>query len=55
VTARDTLLASVLDDPSDDTARLVLADHLRDSDHPDERARRQVFSGQPESEKMQPP
>jgi uncharacterized protein (TIGR02996 family) len=39
VTDRDALLASVLADPSDDTARLVLADFLRESDDPDEQAR----------------
>jgi uncharacterized protein (TIGR02996 family) len=39
VTDRDTLLAAVLADPLDDTARLVLADLLRESDDPEERAR----------------
>jgi len=39
VTDRDTLLSAVLSDPSDDTARLVLADLLRESDDPEEAAR----------------
>jgi uncharacterized protein (TIGR02996 family) len=43
VTDRDTLLAAVLADPSDDTARLVLADLLRESDNPEERARRRFL------------
>ena len=39
VTDRDTLHAAILDDPADDTARLVLADMLRESDDPDAQAR----------------
>ena len=39
VTDRETLLAAILDDPSDDTTRLVLADMLRESDDPDAVAR----------------
>jgi uncharacterized protein (TIGR02996 family) len=39
VTDRDTLHAAILDDPADDTARLVLADLLRESDDPDAQAR----------------
>ena len=39
VTDRDTLYATVLADPADDTARLVLADLLRESDDPDAQAR----------------
>ena len=39
VTNRDTLLATILNDPADDTARLVLADMLRESDDPDLQAR----------------
>jgi len=39
VTDRDTLLAAVLDDPTDDTARLALGDLFQESDDPDERAR----------------
>src|SRR5262245_34416603 len=39
MTERDALLAAVLADPSDDTARLVLADLLRESDDPDDQAR----------------
>lgn len=38
MTDRETLLAAVLNDPADDTARLVLADILRESDEPAERA-----------------
>src|SRR5262245_35488686 len=38
VTEQETLLAAVLEDPSDDTARLVLADLLRESDDPEARA-----------------
>jgi uncharacterized protein (TIGR02996 family) len=38
-TDRDALLAAVLGDPADDTARLVLADCLRESDDEDDRAR----------------
>jgi uncharacterized protein (TIGR02996 family) len=38
VTERDTLLAAVLADPADDTARLVLADMLRESDDPETQA-----------------
>lgn len=37
--ADSALLGQVLANPSDDTARLVLADLLRESDNPDERAR----------------
>jgi uncharacterized protein (TIGR02996 family) len=39
VTDRDTLLSTVLANPADYTARLVLADLLRESDDPDEQAR----------------
>ena len=39
MTNRDALFASILADPVDDTARLVLADLLRESDDPDEQAR----------------
>jgi uncharacterized protein (TIGR02996 family) len=39
VTGRDALHSAILDDPSDDTARLVLADLLRESDDPDTQAR----------------
>jgi uncharacterized protein (TIGR02996 family) len=39
VTDRETLLAAILEDPSDDTPRLVLADLLRESDDPDAQAR----------------
>jgi uncharacterized protein (TIGR02996 family) len=35
----DTLHTAILEDPSDDTARLVLADMLRESDDPDAQAR----------------
>ena len=38
VTNRDTLLAAILEDPADDTARLVLADLSRESDDPDAQA-----------------
>jgi len=38
-----TLLDMVLANPADDTARLVLADLLRESDHPAERARGQFL------------
>ncbi len=38
MTDRETLLAAVLADPADDTARLVLADFLREADDPAERA-----------------
>jgi uncharacterized protein (TIGR02996 family) len=36
---RDAILAAILADPADDTARLVLADLLRESELPDDRAR----------------
>ena len=39
VSDRDTLLAAILNDPADDTARLVLADVLRESDNPDAHTR----------------
>jgi uncharacterized protein (TIGR02996 family) len=39
VSDRDTLHSAILDDPSDDTTRLVLADMLRESDDPDALAR----------------
>ena len=39
VTDRDTLLAAILEDPADDTARLVLADLLRESGDPHAQAR----------------
>jgi len=46
LTARETLLATVLENPDDDTARLVLADLLRESDNAEERARgRFVWAG----------
>jgi uncharacterized protein (TIGR02996 family) len=35
MTDRDALLAAVFENPKDDTARLVLADHLRETDDPD--------------------
>jgi uncharacterized protein (TIGR02996 family) len=38
VTDRESLLATVLDNPADDTARLVLADLLRESDDADQKA-----------------
>ncbi|MDB5312584.1 MAG: hypothetical protein JWO38_6786 [Gemmataceae bacterium] len=34
MTDRERLLAAVLDSPADDTARLVLSDHLQDHDEP---------------------
>jgi uncharacterized protein (TIGR02996 family) len=39
MTEHSALLTAVLDDPDDDTARLVLADMLRESDNPDDQAR----------------
>src|SRR5262245_40802436 len=39
MTDHDSLLAAVLENPADDTARLVLADGLHDSDDPDARVR----------------
>ena len=38
MTDRETLLAAILDNPSDDNPRLVLADLLRESDDPDAQA-----------------
>ena len=39
VTDRDTLPTAILDDPADDTAGLVMADLLRESDDADAQAR----------------
>ncbi len=39
MTDRDTVLAAVLDNPADDTVRLVLGDILQESDDPADRAR----------------
>ncbi|MBA4190221.1 MAG: hypothetical protein C0467_19725 [Planctomycetaceae bacterium] len=45
MTDRESLLASVLADPADDTTRLVLADFFREADDPETRARGQFLWG----------